>query len=195
MLDAPEPLLVEPAPPLVGPRAAAARTLFRSWSDPSRRWLDAAPPLHAPCSAPGRSRAAVVVIVCVVTQMNYLNKHIHISHPFFRTPIFDPPTFNLCASLGHCDRYIEVEGARGRIRYVVSKGMGRTKRQSGRSPTIGRGGRGGKSREGSTVASRVEAAAPKRKRPASSNVRRKWIRKIHNPNANGPRHPMRVTCN
>ncbi|KAK9125346.1 hypothetical protein Scep_014192 [Stephania cephalantha] len=36
-LDASEPLLVEPAPPLVGPLAAAARTVIRCRSDPRRR--------------------------------------------------------------------------------------------------------------------------------------------------------------
>ncbi|KAK9093148.1 hypothetical protein Syun_028059 [Stephania yunnanensis] len=51
--------------------------------------------------------------------------------------------------------------------------MGRTKCQSGRSQTIRRGRRGGKAEEGSTVASRVEAAPHEWKRPTSSNRKKK----------------------
>ncbi|KAK9121146.1 hypothetical protein Syun_018763 [Stephania yunnanensis] len=58
----------------------------------------------------------------------------------------------------------------GRYPYI---GMGRTKCQSGKSPTIRQGGRGGKVGEGSTIVSRVEAAPPEQKRLTSSNRNKK----------------------
>ncbi|KAK9107490.1 hypothetical protein Syun_023501 [Stephania yunnanensis] len=50
---------------------------------------------------------------------------------------------------------------------------GRTKCQSGRSPTIGWGRRGGKAGEGSIVESQVKAAPPEWKHPTSTNRKKK----------------------
>ncbi|KAK9168816.1 hypothetical protein Syun_000956 [Stephania yunnanensis] len=51
--------------------------------------------------------------------------------------------------------------------------MGRIKSQVGKSPTIGRGGRGGKAGVGSTTTSQVKAGLLKRKHPTSSSWKKK----------------------
>ncbi|KAK9151386.1 hypothetical protein Syun_009695 [Stephania yunnanensis] len=128
----------------------------------------------------------IALLLLAASFAGALQIYSHIPKINMLTPIFDPPTFKFYASLGHYDRCIEVEGARGRLRSVVGRGQRArgttggvfafrrsigTKCQSGRS--LAQGGRGGKAGEGSMVASRVEVALPEQKRPTSSNCKNK----------------------